>query len=63
MVEGLSGYLEEGLLPTPSMEIEKERSKRFADPLSIFFEEYLEITHQRDFVLSADMDSHFELSK
>ena len=63
MVEGLSGYLEEGLLPTPNMEIEKERYKRFADPLSIFFEEYLEITDQRDFVLSADMDRHFELLK
>ena len=60
MVEGLSGYLEEGLLPTPNMEIEKERYKRFADPLSIFFEEYLEITDQRDFVLSADMDDHFD---
>lgn len=60
MIDGLRGYLEEGLYPTPSMLFEKEQYKRFADPLSIFFDEYLEATDERDFVMSRDMDAHFE---
>jgi putative DNA primase/helicase len=60
MIDGLRGYLEEGLYPTPSMLFEKEQYNRFADPLSIFFDEYLEATDERDFVMSRDMDAHFE---
>ena len=42
------------------MQIEKSHYESFADPLSVFFEEYLEVTDIRDFVFSGEMDNHFE---
>ena len=60
MIGGLRGYLDEGLLDTPAMLSEKYQYQRFVNPISTFFDEYLQITDIRDFVLSDHMDEHFQ---
>lgn len=60
MIDGLRGYLDEGLLDTPAMLSEKYQYQRFVNPISTFFDEYLQITDIRDFVLSDHMDEHFQ---
>lgn len=53
-IAGYRAYLEEGLEPTVSMLGEIEKYRRFADPLTGFFENRVEVTHRDNHFLPTD---------